>query len=109
MRENPIVPRASYVGAHAVAGAVLLSVAWVAACGTDQSDETTASDGGSPDPFVDSSVAIGDEIVTLTIDPPAALIESIDGTQPTQAFKAIAHYADGRDVPLTQGVTWTTG
>ncbi len=48
----------------------------------------------------------GTTLQSLTIDPPTATIESVDGAIVTQGFKAIGHFADGTSAPLPTGAAW---
>jgi WD40-like Beta Propeller Repeat len=99
---------AQYLAAFAIVG----GAAAVGACGSD----------GSPTGFTDGQDAAVDDggteaatfggqpgatLQSLTIDPPTASVESMDGAVVTQGFKAIGHFADGSSAPLAATVTWS--
>jgi WD40-like Beta Propeller Repeat len=84
----------------------------VAACGSDgtpsgfgDTPAPTGDDGGTESGIFGGTP--GSTLQSLTIDPPNAAVESVDGTIVTQGFKAIGHFADGSSTPIATTVTWS--
>jgi hypothetical protein len=66
-----------------------------------------AESGGGPGPDLGGGdAAPGKPITSITVDPPTALLEVLNGAIVTQQFKATAHFSDGSTQPLTN-VGWT--
>ncbi|MGH7296599.1 MAG: hypothetical protein ACRELB_16795 [Polyangiaceae bacterium] len=90
-----------------------------AACGGGNSGGYTA-DAGLPDsaggdsgkltsPDGGSLVGNTPNLLSITVSPPAAAIESLNGAAVTQAFVAQGHFDDGSTMALPTGVSWTSG
>jgi hypothetical protein len=47
-------------------------------------------------------------LTSITIDPPTATVESLNGMPVTQPFTVTGHYKDGSSAVLDSGVTWAT-
>ncbi|HEY8091444.1 MAG TPA: hypothetical protein VIF09_26450, partial [Polyangiaceae bacterium] len=104
------------LGAVAVLGAAVTG----AACGGGNSGGYSA-DAGSPDTGGgggDAGNLTGKDggsfgntpnLLTISVTPATASIESLNGAPASQAFAAQGHYDDGSTATLTTGVTWTSG
>ncbi|HEY8038696.1 MAG TPA: hypothetical protein VIF15_02845 [Polyangiaceae bacterium] len=85
-----------------------------AACGGGGNGPSYGDDAGQQ-AGDDAGVLTGDDsgnfgnqpvVQSLTVDPPTAAIESLNGVAVTQAFTATAHFADGTSAKVTSGVAW---
>jgi hypothetical protein len=78
--------------------------------GDESAGHRAAADGGAPD---DATYDSGNSLIgtakltSITLDPPAATIESLNGAAVSQAFKATAHFDDGTSAVLGSNVAWT--
>jgi hypothetical protein len=99
-------------------GAVVLVGAAVsgAACGGGSGGASPGVDAGSPATGSDAGNLTGDagnllgntaNLTSITVDPPTASVESLDGVAVKQAFTVTGHFADGTSMPLSAGISWT--
>jgi hypothetical protein len=51
----------------------------------------------------------GPNLLSISISPATASIESLDGAPVTQAFTVTGHYDNGSTMALTNGISWTAG
>jgi hypothetical protein len=51
----------------------------------------------------------GPNLLSISVDPSTASIESLNGAVVTQAFSVTGHFDDGSALKLTNGVGWTAG
>ena len=103
------------VGAVALVGAAMSG----AACGGGASGGDAPDAGTGPKGTVDGGDAgnlTGDagsllgntaNLTSITVDPPTASIESLNGVTVKQAFKVTGHYDNGTTMPLTNGISWS--
>lgn len=101
--------RSSFVSRYApvlaiVAGGVFAAVA----CGNQDSDlgapDSLGAGGDGGDPFGEGG--FGRTLQSLSIDPPAATIESLNGAPVQAKFKATAHWSNQTTSELTTNVAW---
>ncbi len=83
-----------------------------AACGGGSSGGSTfgsggngAGDGTGGDGF-GGGIHMGN-VQSISIDPPTASIESLNGSKPTQKFKLKVRLVDGSITEVTQGISWS--
>jgi len=116
----------SFVWTRAVQGAgtmaLMLACAAVAACGSGSGGDTfTAGEDGGP-PSAEAGKESGSltgpdggllgnapNLLSITVDPPTASIESLNGAAVTQAFTVTGHYDNGSTMKLANGIGWTAG
>ena len=82
-----------------------------AACGSSDDGSAfhgDAADGGDASAAEDAGNFIGQakDVASITIDPPTASVEVLNGAPTSQPFKAIAKYNDGSTGALTSDVIW---
>jgi hypothetical protein len=81
-----------------------------AACGGGSSAGATFGTGGgglSSGSDSGGGIQIGGDVQSISVDPPTATIESLNGSKPTQKFKIKARMKDGSVKEVSQGVNWT--
>jgi hypothetical protein len=88
--------------------AVILAIA--AACGGGDKGsgfDQPGNDGGATDDGSSGTLNnnVGAHLMSITVDPPQAAIESVNGAPVTQGFKAVGHFDDGSSAPLNDA-TW---
>ena len=103
------------VGAVALVGAAMSGAACGGgASGGDAPDAGTGpkgtGDGGDAGNLTgDSGSLLGNtaNLTSITVDPPTASIESLNGVAVKQAFKVTGHFDNGTTMPLTNGISWS--
>ena len=98
-----------------VAPFALGAVGALAACGGSGGDgsgvappvDTTGTDGGTTHQDSGSIFGNPQSITSITVDPPTASLEVLNGAPAKQAFKATAHYSDKTTQPLGANVAWS--
>ena len=100
-------------------GAVALVTAAMsgAACGGGSSGGASpdagagpqASGGDAGNVTGDAGNLLGSQatLTSITVDPPTASVESLNGVAVTQAFTVTGHFNDGTMMPLSNGVSWS--
>jgi hypothetical protein len=102
-------------------GAVVLVTAAAAGagCGGGGASPDYGDGGGaSPDAGADVGKLTGDDsgsfgngpnLLSISINPASAAIESLDGAAVTQAFTVTGHYDNGTTMTIPSGISWTAG
>ena len=104
------------LGAVAVLGAAVTG----AACGgghdgggysADAGSADTGGSGGDAGNLTKDGGSFGNtpNLLTISVTPATAAIESLNGAPVTQAFTAVGHFDDGSTANLGTGVSWTSG
>jgi hypothetical protein len=91
--------------------AAILAAAAITACssGGGGGDDSGVGNPASPDGGTDDSgnlVGSQANLTSITISPPAATIESLNGVAVSQTFAATAHFDDGTSAALGPSVAW---
>ncbi len=103
------------LGAVAVLGAAVTGAACGGGSGNGggySADAGPVSSGGDAGNLTkDGGTLLGNSpnLLTISVTPATAAIESLNGAPVTQAFTAQGHYDDGSTATLSTGVTWTSG
>ncbi|HEY3816138.1 MAG TPA: hypothetical protein VGL81_03150 [Polyangiaceae bacterium] len=69
--------------------------------------QKTGSDAGNLSGDAASLLGNSPTLTAITVDPPTATIESLNGVTATQAFTVTGHFDDGTTMPLPSGVSWS--
>jgi len=108
-------------GMHLLAAVFLVAAgSGAAACGSGDSNSYNASgdddSGVGTDGGADGGSLTGDDgglignmgnLQSITVDPPSASVESMDGKAVSQAFKCTAHFDTGKSATVMNGVAWS--
>jgi hypothetical protein len=103
-----------WLGAVALVGTAATGVA----CGGGSGGAGDSPDAGAPKGAAgsdagnfggDAGSLLGNSstLQSITVAPPTATIESLNGVTVTQAFTVTGHFADGTTKPLPTGVSWS--
>ncbi len=102
-------------GAVALVGAAMSGAACGSGASGGMASEADAGakgtvDGGDAGNLTgDAGSLLGNNanLTSITVDPPTASIESLNGAAVKQAFKVTGHFDNGTTMPLTTGISWS--
>ena len=101
------------VGAVVLAGAAMTGAACGGGAGGKASPDAgagpvaTTGDAGSLTGDAGNLLGSTATLTSITVDPPTASVESLNGVAVTQAFTVTGHFNDGTMMPLSTGVSWS--
>ncbi|HEX3346084.1 MAG TPA: hypothetical protein VHS09_15985, partial [Polyangiaceae bacterium] len=102
------------LGAVVLAGSAMTGVACGGGGSAGKGDDTPGVDAGKPSGDAGNLTSDGGSLLgnsanltSITVDPPTASIESLNGAAATQAFEVTGHFDNGTSMPLLGNISWS--